>query len=339
MVRLLNDQTIRQLVNFKDAISIVDQTFKGLGAGTVINPSKVNLDLGQTGDYPYYDGFINAMPAYVDFADTAGLKWVVGMGGKRRELGLPYINSMMFLVDPKIGEFKAILDGTYISNLRTGAQTAVALNYLLPDKKAISLGIFGAGTQGRMQLEALSKVFDIKKLDVYDYYEEAAQQYAEDMAEYVEGPIQVVTKPDEASNNDVLITATSASEPFLTEDMVSDGTIVCPLGSFSEITDELILKADHLFVDHPDQALHRGALEHLAASGEIDQSDVDATFGELANDLKVVPNLEDKITLCIPIGIGALDVAIGGFVYQKASEKNLGDTYQFSAYDVKDYLD
>lgn len=339
MVRLLSDAQIRKLLTMNDAIDIVDQTFQGLGKGTVINPAKVNLDLGQTGDYPYFDGFINAMPAYVEFAESAGLKWVVGMGGKRRELGLPYINSMMFLVDPEIGEFKAVMDGTYISNLRTGAQTAVGLKYLLPNRQAIKLGLYGAGTQGRMQVKALSEAFSIKHLDVYDYKQEYAEIFADEMKDYVDGEIHVVSRPEEAAHNDILITVTNATEPFLTAEMIEPGTIICPLGSFSEITDELILDADYLFVDHPEQALHRGALEHLSSEGKIGSDDIDATFGYLANHPDKAFDLSGKITICIPIGIGALDVAIAGIVHSKATEKNVGADFQFSAYNLEEYLD
>ena len=130
----------------KDVVEIVDKTFKGFGEGTVINPTKVNLDLGETASYPPYQGFMNAMPAYVGWLDTAGIKWAGGFLGERKKLGFPYITSMILLIDPKIGHFRAVMDGALITNLRTGAQTATALKYIF-DKNQYASSVC-AGMQG-----------------------------------------------------------------------------------------------------------------------------------------------------------------------------------------------
>ncbi len=71
-------------MSMEEMISIYEKTFCGLGEGTVINPSKVNLDLGETSDYPPYKGFMNAMPAYIGWSDTAGIKWAGGNLGERK---------------------------------------------------------------------------------------------------------------------------------------------------------------------------------------------------------------------------------------------------------------
>lgn len=126
-----------------------------MGDGTVVNPSKVNLDLGESAAYPPYHGFMNAMPAYVGFADVAGLKWAGGNLGERKKRNIPYCSSLIMLVNPHINNFISVLDGALITNMRTGAQTAVALKYLFnhgsSQRRPIRLGIYGAGMQGHMQ--------------------------------------------------------------------------------------------------------------------------------------------------------------------------------------------
>lgn len=330
MARLIKESEIRQLISMEEAVAAVRQTFKESYTHKVINPAKVNLDLGQDGGYPYHDGFINAMPAYVEWVHTAGLKWVVGMAGKRREAGLPYINSMMFLVDPELGEFKSVLSGTYISNLRTGAQSAVALSELI-DKKDISIGLFGAGTQARAQIEAISTCFNITNLTVYNYKRSEAEIFAQEMQEYIKRPIQITTDPQAATNHDVLITVTLAQHPFLTREMIRPGTIVMPMGSFQEVSDDLILSMDNLYVDHIEQAFHRGAMTHLFQQGKIDESWVTATFEQLVMKRAPLPHLEKDMTLCIPIGTGALDVTLAGIVYDQAVQQNLGTSFDFDA--------
>ena len=87
---------------------------------------------------------MNAMPAYVGWTDSAGIKWAGGFLGERKKRGLPYITSMILLIDPKIGTFTAVMDGSLITNWRTGAQAAVALKYLRKNR-SVKLGLYGAG--------------------------------------------------------------------------------------------------------------------------------------------------------------------------------------------------
>ena len=129
MTLLLNVKDIRGLVDMAETVNIVERTYHEIGQGKVINPSKVNLDLGETGNYPFYDGFMNAMPAYIDWLNMAGMKWIGGFYGGRRAAGFPYMTGMILLLDPHVGRFLSAMDGAYITNLRTGAQTAVALSY------------------------------------------------------------------------------------------------------------------------------------------------------------------------------------------------------------------
>lgn len=145
---LLSESDILEVLTMRDVIECCDKTFQGFGQGTTINPTKVTLDLGENAPFPAYEGFMNAMPAYIGWQDTAGMKWVGGFLGERRKRGLPYIVGMILLIDPRMGVFKAVLDGSLITNWRTGAQTAIALKYL-KQQKSLKIGLYGAGMQGR----------------------------------------------------------------------------------------------------------------------------------------------------------------------------------------------
>src|SRR5699024_4641079 len=134
-----------------------------------------SLNLGESGSYPPYQGFMNAMPAYVGWQDIAGIKWAGGFLGKRKELNLPYITSMILLINPQIGNFVGAMDVALITNYRTGAQTANLLKYIKGNQKTIKVGLYGAGMQGKTQIMALSEVFDIEELIVYDILDEASK--------------------------------------------------------------------------------------------------------------------------------------------------------------------
>lgn len=330
MAKLLTYDEVRYLVDMSDAVASVEKTFAGLADGTVINPTKVTLDLGENAPWPPYEGFFNAMPAYIGYQDNAGIKWVGGLLGHRKEAGLPFICGMILLADPKLGIFRAVMDGKYITNLRTGAQTAISLKYIFKDKKDIRLGLYGAGMQGHTQTLAIAEVFDIAEVRVYDVYRPAAEKYAEDMKNVVKGKIVICDSPEEAADADALITVTQAHEPFLTADMVKPGTVVFPMGSYKEVTDELILNCDEIYVDHMGQALHRGALRDLALAGKITEKDVTATIGELVNGSVAIDNVAEKKILCLPIGTGAMDVALAYIAYERAKERHIGVEFDFS---------
>ncbi|MFL2101561.1 ornithine cyclodeaminase family protein [Desemzia sp. FAM 23991] len=325
---LINQSTIKELLDVGDFNDIVHKTFQGLGDGTVINPTKLTLDLGETGGFPSYEGFMNAMPAYIGWQDIAGLKWVGGFLGERKKADLPYITAMILLINPHLGTFTAALDGAYITNMRTGAQTANALRYLVK-KPSITIGMFGAGMQASTNILTISNLFDISELFVWNHRRSSAEKFAEDMKDVVSGKIRVVDDAEEASQADVLITVTPAQEPIIKTEWVKPGTIVFPLGSFQEIEDDLILKADKIIVDHVEQALHRGALKHLTNEGKLSEDDIFTTLGELALEKISAGDLSNDITICIPIGTGAMDVAIAGVVYKRALEKNLGGSFDF----------
>ena len=330
MAKLLTYDQVTHLVDMQDAVDSVEKTFEGFGKGTVLNPTKVTLDLGESGGWPPYEGFFNAMPAYIGYQDNAGIKWVGGLLGHRKQAGLPFICGMILLADPKLGVFRAVMDGKYITNLRTGAQTAVSLKYLFKGRKAIRIGLYGAGMQGHTQTEAISKVFDIEELRVYDIYRPAAEKFKEDMKDVVKGEIIVCDTVEQATDADALITVTQAHEPILKAEMIKPGTVVFPMGSYKEVTDELILSCDAIVVDHMGQALHRGSLKALADEGKLTPADVTATIGELVNGDKEITDIENKKILCLPIGMGCLDVALAYVAYERAKERHMGFDFDFS---------
>lgn len=275
---LLNTSDIIAHISMAEVVDICDRTFADMGKGKTVNPAKVCLDLGEKNVYPPYQGFTNAMPAYVGWLDAAGMKWVGGFHGKRREMKLPYLTGLIMLMDPSTGEFQAVLEGAHITNMRTGAQTAVALKYLKPGCK-LRVGIFGAGMQARTQLSAIAQLFEIESLYIYDISTQASEKFATEAASQMKGRIEVAQNPQGvAQNSDVLICVTQAKEPFLKAQWIEPGSVVFPMGSYQEIEDEVILSADAIVVDHVEQCLHRGALKALADQGKITSQSITTTI-------------------------------------------------------------
>lgn len=313
----------------KEVVDICDKTFRSIGDGTTINPPKLNLNLGDSAPFPPYNASMNAMPAYVGWQDVAGLKWIGGFGGERIELGLPFLNGLIVLCEPNMGNFLAVMDGTHITNIRTGGQAAAALKYLYKDKRSITVGLYGAGVQGHTQIMALSEEFKIKELKVYDIKKIFAEKYKEEMEKYVEGRIIICNEPEEAAQADVVISVTLAKDGFIKSQWIKPGTVYFPMGSYQECDYDTILLSDKIIVDNIDQCLHRGALKELADQGKISREDIYCTIGDLAIGRNTVKDLKEERIVCIPIGTGAMDVAVAGIVYKKALSLNMGMEFSF----------
>ena len=324
---LLSKSDIEKVMTMKDVVEITDRTYQGFGEGKVVNPAKVGLDLGEEAPWPPYQGFMNAMPAYVGWLDSAGIKWAGGFLGNAR-LGLPYLSSLIMLINPRNGQFNAVMEGALITNMRTGAQTAVALKYL-HNKKSIRIGLYGAGMQGCYQTMAIAELFDIEQLRVYDINPETSKKFAKDMKDKVRGDIIIVNSPQEAASGDAVIAITWSKDKFIENSWIKPGTVVFCMGSYQECEDAFILSADKIIVDHIAQCLHRGALKELAEHGKITEKSIYATIGELAAGKKKGRTLGKERILCIPIGTGAMDVAVGTVALQRAVEKGLGGRFAF----------
>ncbi|MBP1777620.1 MAG: putative ornithine cyclodeaminase, mu-crystallin, partial [candidate division NC10 bacterium] len=259
--------------------------------------------------------------------DSAGIKWAGGFLDNYK-IGLPYISSLIMLIDPQNGRFRAVVDGALITNLRTGAQSAVALKYLHPEKR-LRLGLFGAGAQGRTQTRAAAELFDIESLKVYDIRREAAEAFAREMRPVVKGMLTVVDTPEQVADAEAIICVTQSKDKFVKESWLKPGMILFPMGSYQECEDACILKADKIVVDHIGQCLHRGALKELTEAGKISERNIYSTIGEIVAGKKPARSAASDRILCIPIGTGAMDITVATLAYQRAQEKGLGGRFAF----------
>ena len=235
---------------------------------------------------------------------------------------------MILLINPRTGQFTAVMEGAEITNMRTGAQVAVALKYL-HKKDSIRIGLYGSGVQGHYQTMAISQIFDIEELKVYDIRRESSEKFADDMKDRVSGNIIIVDSPEEAADGDAVICATHARDKFLKNSWIKPGSILFPIGSYQECEDDFILNADKIIVDHIGQCLHRGALKELNERGKISKENIYATIGEIATGKKTGRTSDKERILCIPIGMGALDIAVATVAYRRALKKGFGKKIDF----------
>ena len=241
---------------------------------------------------------------------------------------------MILLIEPRKGTFLAAMEGKYITDLRTGAQAAVAMKYITADR-SIKMGLYGAGVQGRTQTAAFAEIFRIEELHVYDIRKASAEQFKTEMdAKFAGkiGKIVVCEAPRGAAEDcDVVVAVSHGKDKYIKNEWVKPGAVVFPMGSNTEASDELLLDADKIIVDHVGQTLHRGALKDLVEQGRLSEKNIYGTIGELVAGKKTGLDDKKQRIVCIPIGTGAMDVSSAAVVYKKALDKGIGTEFVFAS--------
>ncbi len=148
---ILSEEAVKKLLTFEEVTDAVESAFRMKGLGHAQMPPKQYLFMKK------YNGDVRTMPAYLEETDVVAVK-VVNSHPENRKHGLPTVMATIILVDPRTGAPVAIMGGTWITALRTGAAGAVAAKYLARSNPK-TVGVVGAGTQARTQLMGLQTCF------------------------------------------------------------------------------------------------------------------------------------------------------------------------------------
>ncbi|UFJ39638.1 ornithine cyclodeaminase family protein [Brevibacillus humidisoli] len=327
-VLLISQQQVKEVLGMKKMIGIVEQVWRAHGSEQVLMPSKITLDLGEGNDWPPYGGSFNAMPAYIgEQIDISGIKWVCGFEGNRAK-GLPYISGTILLNDPRTGELLAVMDGSYITDYRTGAATGVAVKYLAKQDAKV-VGIIGAGIQARTNLTAIAELIPVEKVHIIDINKEVAQQFAADMSRELNVEVVVAERnQDVAEEADILVTVTTANKPLVMKEWVKEGALVISVGSFQELDDQIPLRADKLVVDNWEQNAHRGELVKLVEAGRLTQAHIHAEMPDIVTHKKAGRENDKEIICACLIGMGSTDIGIAHAVYRDVKASGNYQTFR-----------
>jgi len=160
MIRILSCEDVRRALPMRQAIEVMKAAFIQLSTSQAEVPLRVPLHV------PKHNGLTLFMPAYLEADDRMAIK-IVSVFNDNVTRGLPLIHALVVVIDAATGMPSAVMDGTYLTALRTGAASGAATD-LLARPDAQSVAIFGAGVQGRTQLEAVCAVRSIRQAWVYD---------------------------------------------------------------------------------------------------------------------------------------------------------------------------
>jgi ornithine cyclodeaminase/alanine dehydrogenase len=299
-IRYLSREHVRSLLPAAaEQIDLTARTYETMAAGRVQLPPKPGL-------HPRADGWLHAMPVYLEDEDVVALKWV---GGRARNTsrGLPYISGLIALNDPETSRVVAVMDAAEITAARTAAASGVCIRRFVRDGWS-RVAIIGFGAQGQAHARLLDAMNPGVSIAVYSRTAPETGAFAQvtsvsTVAEAVAGADIVVTALPLASDHAALVDV----------DAVPDGVLVLPL-DFDTSVDRELVNAAALYVDDVGQFEHYRELGHFTGW----QAPLGSVGDALATSERPVR------PLCCNLGVGALDAAFAAVVLERALAQGVG---------------
>lgn len=314
----MSDESIRYLsradvealgLSGVEVIEILDGAFRAKRAGDVEMPPKIGV-------HPRDDAFIHAMPAYLSDTDAVGLKWVAGYPSNQ-PLGIPYIHGLFVLSDAETGRPLAVMDATWITELRTAAASMLGIR-ALADGPVDAIGIIGCGRQGNVHLELAGRVFPtLRRALLFDRHRDRAEALA---AAHPKLEVDVVAAAEAIGAGAQVVVSSAAivrhPERPLRGEHVADATVACAVDFDATLSEDLFEGAGMFVVD--DVAQYR----YYRQQGYFAGYPPDAL--ELADVLAGEAPRPPGLAVYVPLGIALEDVAVAAEINRRASEAGLG---------------
>jgi ornithine cyclodeaminase/alanine dehydrogenase-like protein (mu-crystallin family) len=318
---VLSSEDVRRAVDMQAAIRVMQSAFSELSAGSAVVPLR--------GWLASSSGTTLLMPAFLEEGAALGAKIVSGFEGNV-ERGLPTIHGLVVVLEAETGRPRAVIDGTYLTLLRTAAGSGLATDLLAPPEASV-LTIYGAGAQARAHLEAMRAVRPVRQVRVVSQTRESAERMTAEL-DGVDG-IDVTACENRAAalrGAELVVTATTSREPVFPSTALGEGVHINAVGTFAhdgrELEGEVVRRA-RLVVDSREAALvEAGDISIPIAEGLIGPEHIDAELGEIVNGVKPPGRAGHDLTLFKSVGNAAQDVAIAAEILRAAERGGLGTT-------------
>jgi ornithine cyclodeaminase len=300
----------------------VEKVFSLLDEGECIEPRAPSIRWGRLNDRR-----ISMHPAYVGGdVQVSGIKWIPSNPENPIKRNMPRSNGVIILNDPDTGFPLAIMDGTVISAMRTGAVVGVGAKYLArPDAEV--MGLIGAGVINHTQLMALHAALKhIRLVKLFDIAPQKAHAFAAEMGESLGLDIQVVDSAQAAVEGaDVVAPATNANreDRYIQAEWIKEGAYLANL-SVNDYTFGAVLTCDKVVVDNLKQLqVTEAVLTDMVDEGLVNPNDL-VEFGAIVNGKQPGRTRDDERIFFSPLGMGIEDLINAHRVYHKARRRGIG---------------
>ena len=327
-MRLLNKEDIVKVFSMQDAVESVKEAFLLYSQGKTENPLRTKIPAEK------YGGNLLFMPTYAEETGYASLK-IINIYPQNISKDRPTSFAQVVLIDAGSGEILSILDGTYVTQLRTGAASGVCFDVLGRQDARIG-ALIGTGGQAETQLAAMVSVRDLDVVRVHDISKERTAAFVKEMneklAEY-ETKIVAADSADEAVEDaDLLITVTPSKEPVFDASKCKKGITISCVGAYQpdmqEMDPAILPRASKIFLDSKSAVLEEsGDILKPLAEGIIKEQDITGEIGDVLAGKRKGRESDDEIIVFETVGIGMQDLITAKAIYEKAIAEDVGSQW------------
>lgn len=321
---LLTSRDIQKILNMRKAVSIVERAFRSYGNGRSQMPAKSYLFLKK------YNGDFRSMPAYLEDFAAAGVKWVNAHPGNHK-YKLPPVMGLVILSDVRNGFPLAVMDATYLTNVRTGSGAAVAAKYLArKDSKAAAF--IGTGNQARAQLLGLLEIFRLRSVKAFSIDLKSEKQFLAFCKQVKVNAVFCRNIRECVHGADIVVTTTPSRKPIVKREWILPGTHINAIGADAPGKEELdpqILTHAKVVIDDWQQAVHSGEVNVPITKGILKKHQIYASLGQIVAGIRKGRASSSEITVFDSTGLSIQDIACADYIYKRALKSRLGRFISF----------
>ena len=325
-ILILKESDISSMITMKDIIEADKEAL------SIYSSQKSNIPLRSNLNVPEFNGQCLFMNGYAAPAKALGVK-IVSVYPDNINKNIPSVPATMVLVNAETGMVNSLIDGTYLTRLRTGAISGLATD-ILARKDSKIFALFGTGGQAVTQLEAVLTVRNIEEVRVFDVFKERAKDFAKKMSDKFSKKFNVKIIAAESSdaaidNADIITTVTTSKKPVFDANKVKKNAHINGVGSYTpemqEIPGDILVKANKIFVDTRDGAINEsGDLINPIKDGLIQKEKINGELGEVINGVIKGRENDDEMTFFKTTGSAVLDLVAAQKIYEMAKVKKVG---------------
>ncbi len=327
---ILNADEVRQALPMDQAIAAMKDAYASLSNGTAVVPLRTRLPISN------HDALSLFMPAYMktNSAEALAVK-IVSLFPRNPSRGLAYIQAAVLVLESETGRAVALLEGSTLTAIRTGAGSGAAID-LLARRDSKVLAVFGAGPQGRTQLEAACTARRIETAFIYNPTRQKAEAFAEQMTGYksITSDIRVAQSPQEAiERSDIICTATGSKQPVFEDKDVKSGTHISAIGAYTpemqEVPVETVARSRIVVDSYATVMEEAGDIVKAIQAGTIQESSIHAEIGEILLGKKPGRESDSEITFFKSVGNAVQDAVAAQLALKNARDMKLGIEVEF----------
>lgn len=329
-VTFLNGPDIEALdVTDAEILAAIEMSLAAQGRGETAIEPRVHLHPASG-----VEGHFNVLRGTIGGAiDRAGVK-VVSDFYRNYERGLPSEMGVLLLMSRETGMPQAILDATAITDMRTGAVTAIGAKHLAR-RGAKVLGHIGARGTAYWNVRLLDRLFDFDEIRVHSRRPESREPFAARLSKDLGKPVRALDSWRETVlGADIVVEASrlTAPEPLLKTEWIKPGALVIPYGTKSAVELSLTDIMSKLVVDDWGQCREGdlGALRQHVRAGKLSEATLHAEMGQIVASLKPGRERDDETILFWHRGLSLSDIALGHAMIEKATRLGIGQRLRFS---------